>query len=74
MNMKRHMRMSGTMAGVVGIGAIACGAFAHACLTVGAEAILIFGGFAFIALGFKLIRLGSNWRGDTCCPTNIRPR
>lgn len=64
--------MSGTMAGVVGIGAIACGAFANACLTVGAEAILIFGGFAFIALGFILIRLGSNWRGNTYHPTNIR--
>lgn len=74
MNMKRHMRMSGTMAGVVGIGAIACGAFANACLTVGAEAILIFGGFAFIALGFVLIRLGSNWRGNTYHPTNIRTR
>ena len=47
--------MSGTMAGVVGIGAIACGAFANACLTVGAEAILIFGGFAFTALGFILM-------------------
>lgn len=66
--------MSGTMAGVVGIGAIACGAFANACLTVGAEAILIFGGFAFIALGFILIRLGSNWRGNTYHPTNIRTR
>lgn len=66
--------MSGTMAGVVGIGAIACGTFADVCLTASNETILIFGGFAFIALGFKLIRLGSNWRGDTCCLTNIRPR
>ena len=66
--------MSGTMAGVVGIGAIACGAFANACLTVGAEAILIFGGFAFTALGFILIRLGSNWRSNTYHPTNIRTR
>lgn len=66
--------MSGTMAGVVGIGAIACGTFADVCLTASNETILISGGFAFIALGFILIRLGSNWRGNTCRPTNMRPR
>ena len=66
--------MSGTMAGVVGIGAIACGTFADVCLTASNETILIFGGFAFIALGFILIRLGSNWRSNTYHPTNIRTR
>lgn len=66
--------MSGTMAGIIGIGAIACGAFADVCLTASDETILIVGGSAFILLGFTLIHLGSSWHSNMCRPTNMRPR